>query len=85
MSRYFTCMSWMYMSIQRSITSIDLWMDCLIHYESWHQCMLKTTLAGNDVNLYKGNIMLNMVVGKWLMVHADECELQDGPMYDSLL
>ena len=56
-----------------------------IIYESWHQCMLKTTLAGNDVNLYKGNIMLNMVACKWLMVHADECELQDGPMYDGPL
>ena len=60
-------------------------MGWLILYESWHQCMLKTTLAGNDVNLYKGNIILNMVAGKWLMVHANECELQDGPLYDGTL
>ena len=30
------------------------------------------------VTLCKGYIMFNIVAGKELMVHADECELQDG-------
>ena len=42
--------------------------------------MLTKTMAGKDDNLCKGYIMFNMVVGKELMVHADECELQDGPL-----
>ena len=33
-----------------------------------------TSMTGNDGDLWKGNIMLNMVAGKWLMVHVDECD-----------
>ena len=45
--------------------------------------MLKASLAGNNGDMYKGNIMLNLVT--MIMVHADECELQDDPMYDGPL
>lgn len=47
--------------------------------------MLKAALARNEGDMYKGKIMLNLVAGKWIMVHADECELQDDPMYDGPL
>ena len=43
------------------------------------------SMTGKDGDLWKGNIMLNMVVGKWLMIHVNECELQDGPLYDGTL
>ena len=37
-------------------------------------------MSGKDGGLCKGKIMFNIVAGKELMVHADECELQDGPL-----
>ena len=57
-------MSWIYMITGRRFSSIDLWNDWLILYESWHQCTFKVTLAGYDGDMYKGNIMLNPVAGK---------------------
>ena len=44
-----------------------------------------TLMTENDGDLWEGNIMLNMVADKWLIVHADECNLQDGPLYDGTL
>ena len=44
-----------------------------------------TSMTGNVGDLWEGNIMLNIVVGKWLMVHVYACELQDGPLYDGTL
>ena len=44
-----------------------------------------TSMIGNNGDLWKGNIMLNMVADKWLMVYANECELQEGPLYNDTL
>ena len=37
-------------------------------------------MTGNSGGLCQGKMMFNIVLGKELMVHVDECKLQDGPL-----
>ena len=79
-------LSWIYMST-------DMWNDWLNTLWILTSFYVGSIIAGNDGDSYKGILCLSCTMEsyaclggrKMINVHADECKLQEGPMYDGPL